>query len=178
LGPYFFPFLLSTRPERLLLQPAYEQTNGVLANYTIFLEAKVVHGLVNRLFDLLPVRSSLDELIHILCDISIGKFERICVNYLRPVGSTITRGVSHNLCKILGVIHNEDMTKHLEMGKIRRDALNLVIPISWQLWGSRALGTYLQPGDECMVGVEVRDQLESAVQGDDLSLDVFLQDTM
>ena len=148
----------------------------MLANYTIFLEAKVVHGFVNRLFDLLPVRSSLDEFIHILEDINIRKFERICVNYLRPVGSAITRGVSHDLRKILGVIHNEDVTKHLEMGEIRRDALNLVIRMSWGLWGRRPLGAYLQPSDERMVGVEVRDQLESAVQGDDLSLDVFLQD--
>lgn len=40
----------------------------VLTNNTILLEAKVVHGLVNRLLDLLPVRSSLDEFIHVLED--------------------------------------------------------------------------------------------------------------
>ena len=113
----------------------YEQTNGVLANYTVFLEAKVVHGLVNCLLYFLPIRSSLNEFIHVLEDISIRRFERIRVNYLRPIGSTITRGVSHDLRKILSVIHNEDMTKHLEMGEICGDALNLLIPMSWELLG-------------------------------------------
>ena len=47
--------------------------------------------------------------------------------YLRSVGSTITRGISYDLCEILRVIHDEDVTKHLEMGEIRRNALNLVI---------------------------------------------------
>ena len=100
------------------------------------------------------------------------------MDYLRPVRSTITRGVSHDLRKVLGVIHNEDMTEHLEVGEIRRDALNLVIAMSLESSGRRPLSAYLQPGNERMVGVEVRDQLESAIQGDDLSLDVFLQDTV
>ena len=100
------------------------------------------------------------------------------MDYLRPVRSTITRGVSHDLRKVLGVIHNEDMTEHLEVGEIRRDVLNLVIAMSLESSGRRPLSAYLQPGNERMVGVEVRDQLESAIQGDDLSLDVFLQDTV
>lgn len=108
---------------------------------------------------------------------SIGKSERGCVSYLGPVGSTITRGVSHNLRKILGVIHNEDMAEHLEVGEIRHDALNLVVVMSLKLMGRRTFGVYLQPSNKRMVGIEIRDQLESAVQGDDLSLDVFLQDT-
>jgi len=38
----------------------------VLANNTIFLEAQVIHGFVDRFLNLLPVGSSLNELIHIL----------------------------------------------------------------------------------------------------------------
>ena len=108
----------------------------VLANYTIFFEAKVIHGIVNGLFDLLPVGPSLDEFIHVLEGISIRKFECNCVNYLGPVGPTITRGVSHDLRKILSVIHNEYVAKHLEMGEIRRDALHLVILISCRFSGA------------------------------------------
>ena len=51
-------------------------------------------------------------------------------NYLRPVGSTIARGVPYNLRKVLSVIHNEDVTEHLEMREIRRDALNLFVLVS------------------------------------------------
>lgn len=101
---------------------------SVLANNAIFLEAKVVHGLVNRLLNLLPVRSSLNELVHVLeVSISTGKFQFYRTNHLRSVGSTVSRSVSYDLRKVLSVIHNEDVTEHLEMGEIRRDALNLVI---------------------------------------------------
>lgn len=63
------------------------------------------------------------------------------------------------------------------MREIRRDALNLVIVIILRVSENRrSLGTYLQPGDERVVGVEVRDQLESAVQRDNLPFDVFLED--
>ena len=99
----------------------------VLANNAIFLKTEVVHGLVNRLFDLLPVGSSLNEFIHILEDISTRNFQHRCGNHLRPVGATITRGVSDDLREILGVVHNKDVAKHLEVGEIRHNALNLVL---------------------------------------------------
>lgn len=35
---------------------------------------------------------------------------------------------------------------------------------------------YLQAKDKCVVGVEVRDELESAIQGNDLPFDVLLED--
>jgi len=62
------------------------------------------------------------------------------------------------------------------MGEIRRDALNLFVVLRLQVPERRSLRTYLQPRYKCVVGVEVRDQLESTVQGDDLPFDVFLKD--
>ena len=104
---------------------------GILANDAILFKTKVVHGLVNRLFNLLPIRSSLNEFIHVLEDrISTRRFRPHCANYLRPVGSPIARSVSYDLGKILCVIHNEDVTKHFKVGEIRRDALNLVVGMS------------------------------------------------
>ena len=49
------------------------------------------------------------------------------INHLRSVRSTITRGVSYDLRKILSIIHNEDVAKHLQMGKIGCDVLNLIV---------------------------------------------------
>jgi hypothetical protein len=104
----------------------------MLTNNTILLKTKVVHGLINRLLNLLPVRSPLDEFVHVLGErISTDGFQHCDANYLRPVGSTVARGVSHNLRKILGVLHNKDVTKHLEVGKIGRDVLNLIVAISY-----------------------------------------------
>ena len=109
----------------------------VLTDNTIFLKAKIIHGLVNRLLDLLPVRSSLNKFIHVLeGTVSPRKFRCRHKDYLRPIRSTITRGVSHDLCKILSVVHNKDVTEHLEMGEIRRDALNLVVPMSCEFSGA------------------------------------------
>ena len=87
------------------------------------------------------------------------------MNYLRTVGSAIAGGVSYDLRKILSIIHDEDVAKHLEMGEIRRDTLNLfIIMRSRILKGRRPLRAYLQPGDERMVGVEIRNQLKSSIQ--------------
>ena len=68
------------------------------------------------------------------------------------------------------------MAKHFEMGEIRRDALNLFVVLRLRVPERRSLRTYLQPGDERVVGVEVRDQLKSAVQGNNLPFYVFLKD--
>jgi hypothetical protein len=97
-------------------------------------------------------------------------------NYLGAVGSTIAGGISYDLRKILSIIYDEDVAKHFEMGEIRRDTLNLFIVLRLRVLERRSFQTYLQPGDERVVGVEIRDQLESAVQGDDLPFDVFLED--
>ena len=49
--------------------PSRVQINkSLLADDAVFLKAEIVHGLVNRLFDFLPVGSSLNEFIHVLED--------------------------------------------------------------------------------------------------------------
>lgn len=62
------------------------------------------------------------------------------------------------------------------MGEIRRDGLNLFIVLRLRVPERRSLRTYLQPRYKRVVGVEVCDQLESTVQGDDLPFNVFLED--
>ena len=102
-----------------------------LTNNTILLETKVIHSFVNRLFNFLPIRSSLNKLIHILGEnVSVERSRHCEINYLRSVGSTITRGVPHDLCEILCILHDEDVTEHFEVGKICRDVLDLIVMIS------------------------------------------------
>jgi len=80
LGPLFPLFLV--RVEQICQDDGGSgrvRTNKrVLAYYTVLLKTKVVHGLVNRFFDFLPVRSPLDEFVHVLEDISIRKFQHHC----------------------------------------------------------------------------------------------------
>ena len=109
------------------------KSNGILTNNAILLKTEVVHGFINSFLDLLPVRSSLNEFIHILPDgVSVGIPQYCCVNYLGSVRSTITRSISYDLCKILGVVHNKYMTKHLQMRKIRGNVLGLIIETSFE----------------------------------------------
>jgi len=61
-----------------------------------------------------------------------GHLHRYDLNHLRSIRSAVARGVPYDLRKVLGVIHDEDVTKHLEIGEIRRDALNLAIVLSCQ----------------------------------------------
>jgi hypothetical protein len=42
--------------------------------------------------------------------------------------------------------------------------------------GKKSFGRYLQASDKCVVGVEIRNQLESTIQGNNLPFNVFLQD--
>jgi len=61
------------------------------------------------------------------------------------------------------------------MREICRDALNLVIIMRLRAPRSERSTTYLQPGNEHVVGVEIRNQLEPSIQGDDLPFDVLLK---
>lgn len=42
----------------------------------IFLETKIVHGLINSFLNFLPVRSSLDKLVDILGDVRLHRARR------------------------------------------------------------------------------------------------------
>ena len=97
---------------------------------------------VDRLFDLFPVRSALDEFVQI--------FRSIC--------PSISGHISDDLCQVFCVGDNVDLTEHLEIRKLFRHT------------------RLLQGGNKGVVSVKIRYHLETAVERDDLSLDVLLQD--
>ena len=130
LGPVFLPPIW-LQGRRMTPKECTGHTNVTSTGNTIFLETKVIHSFVNRLFNFLPIRPPLNKFIYILGEnVSVEGSLHCKVNYLRSVGSTITRSVSHDLCEILCVFHDEDVTEHFEVGKICGDVLDLIVIIS------------------------------------------------
>ncbi len=78
--------------------------------------------------------------------------------HLWPVRASVSRHVPHDLRKILRILDDVDVTEHLQVRELGDDA------------------GHPQRRDEPVVRVQVRDDLEAAVQGDDLPLDVLLED--
>lgn len=83
---------------------------------------------------------------------------QVQVTDLWLVRTTIPCHISDNLRQILRVFNNVHMPQHLQMREILRNRGNF------------------QRGDERVVTIQVRDDLEAAAQRNDLSLDMLLQD--
>lgn len=77
-----------------------------------------------------------------------------------PERSSVASDVAHNLCEVLGIRNDVDVPKHLEVGKVLGNALLL---------------ERLHKG---VVRVQVRDDLESALERYDLPLEMPLQDAV
>lgn len=134
----------------------------ISAGNTIFFEAEIVHGFIYSFLYLLPVRSALDEFVDVLGRKLVSEGARTLkqsTTYLGSVSTSVASDVSHNLSQVLRVFYNIDMSKHLEVRKFRDDRWNL------------------EGGYECVVRIQVRNDLEATIQRDDLTLDVLLQDS-
>lgn len=77
---------------------------------------------------------------------------------LRTERPSITSNIPDNLSEVLGILDDVDVAEHLEISEIVGDTL------------------LLERGDECMIGVEVGDDLEAAGEGDDLAFQMALKD--
>lgn len=90
-------------------------------DHTVFLETQIVHRLVDRLLNLLPVGSSLHELVYILRTsvriLDCASLEH-SDTHLWPVCPTISRYVSHNLREISRILDNKHMPKHLQVREL------------------------------------------------------------
>jgi hypothetical protein len=83
-------------------------------NDAVFLEAKVIHRLIDCLLNLLPIRPPLDELVHILwSELNIVRAKRIEHAHLRTVRTTVTCDIADNLREILRILNNVDVPEHL-----------------------------------------------------------------
>lgn len=98
-------------------------------NDTVLFEAQIIHRLIDRLFNLFPVRPALDEFVDILARVSRKKRDRVGrgirgmhrreKTYLGPIRASIPRNITHDLRQVFGVLDDEDVPEHLEVIKIR-----------------------------------------------------------
>lgn len=136
--------------------PMYQYNS---TNNTILLETEIIHRLVNRFLNLLPIRSMLDELVYVLCSL-LAKVTTTTnrQKYLGLVCTPVSGNIPNDLRQILSILNNIHMPQHLQMRKIRNNRRNL------------------ERRYKCMIRIQVSDDLKSSVQRYDLPLDVFLQD--
>ena len=131
-----------------------------LADDAVLLERQVVHRLVHRLLNLLPVTPPLDEFVDVLKS-KINQDSSIRLTslpYLWSECPTVPLHIPHDLSEVLRIRHDINVAQNLEIGEITRDRRNL------------------QRCDEPVICVEIRNDLESAFERNNLSLDVFLDD--
>jgi hypothetical protein len=120
--------------------------------------------LVYRLFNLLPVGSALDELVdtewNCQCVVSSGLQGRIRDDPLfRPKSPSVASHIPDDLRQVLCVADDVHVTQHLEVCKVVGDAL------------------LLERGDKGVIRIEVGNDLKASLEGDDLALEVALEDT-
>jgi hypothetical protein len=105
-------------------------------NNTILFETEVIHSLVHYLFNLLPVRATLNELVDVLHSISLWcRIAKNIIPYLRTICATVPSDISDNLSKVFGILNDVDMSQHLEMRKLRSYCRHLKISEKNELGG-------------------------------------------
>lgn len=113
--------------------------------------------LVHDLFNLLPVTSPLDELIH--AGMRVNRERTFCMAGDLLFWSEccpVSRNILHDLCEIFRIRNDVDVPDHFQIGKILRDS------------------GLLQRSHKGVICVEVGYHLESSLQRDDLALDMAL----
>jgi hypothetical protein len=86
----------------------------------------------------------------------------ITVTHLRTVSSSVPRHVPHDLREIPRVLDDVHVAKHLEVGEIRCDLLDLQNEsMKVEKETKKGHGANLERGDENVVRIQVCDDLES-----------------
>jgi hypothetical protein len=145
---------------------------------TILFETQIVHRLVNRFLDLLPVRPALDKFVYVLVKFSSSGWSdwyNTKETYFRAICASIPRDIPHDLREIPRILDNIDVPKHLEVGEF---GCNL-----GHLWRGNELVWEFNKGEtanfersyEHVVGIQICDDLKPTTQRYDLSLDMLVQ---
>lgn len=82
------------------------------------------------------------------------------VEIFRSIRAPVSRDISDDLRQVFRVGDNVNLAEHLQIRKF--------LGHPW----------LFERGNECVVGVQVGNHLETAIERDDLALDVFLQDAV
>lgn len=108
----------------------------------------------------------------------VAKWEcRMQKTYLWAIRASIPRHITHDLCKVFCVLDDKDMPEHLEVIEIRSNVgyLGRRKTIRKKRPSPKGQFSHLERRNERMVGIQVRNYLKTAVEGDDLALDMFLK---
>lgn len=88
----------------------------------VFLETEVIHRLINSFLYLLPITAALDKLVYVLrirqSSVAWVEGRHPRGAHLRSERPSVPRNIPDNLRKVFGILNNENMAQHLEVGKV------------------------------------------------------------